>query len=120
MTLTVCSRIQDKAAEQESALEEEIDDRNCFQTEAECTVAWLAETKQELNAIHPGKEVSDVMETMEKQKVNKWCSHHGYFEHFILKFILSTLSNCNGLFIHYFVVEKVVKKNLSHRKVAKR
>ncbi|VDI56143.1 nesprin-1, partial [Mytilus galloprovincialis] len=62
-------RIQDNANEYHVALQDEVDDRGAFQTEADQTVQWLAEAKMELERLDPGKEVADVVERIEKQKV---------------------------------------------------
>jgi hypothetical protein len=49
--------------------QEEIDDRGSFQNETDQTVQWLSEAKMELERLDPGKEVADVVERIEKQKV---------------------------------------------------
>jgi hypothetical protein len=62
-------RVQDNANEYHIALQEEIDDRGSFQNETDQTVQWLSEAKMELERLDPGKEVADVVERIEKQKV---------------------------------------------------
>ena len=50
-------------------LQEEIDDREGFNTEAVQTVDWLIETKTELQQLGATMEAPEVMEKIEKLKV---------------------------------------------------
>ena len=50
-------------------LQEEIDDREGFNTEAVQTVDWLTETKTELQQLGPTMEAPEVTEKIEKIKV---------------------------------------------------
>ena len=50
-------------------LQEEIDDREGFNTEAVQTVDWLTETKTELQQLGATMEAPEVMEKIEKLKV---------------------------------------------------
>lgn len=62
-------RIGDRACEQKQLLQEEIDDREGFNTEAQQTVEWLTETKAELAQLAPCMEEPDIIEKIEKIKV---------------------------------------------------
>ena len=62
-------RIADKTKETKQMLQEEIDDREGFNTEAVQTVDWLVETKTELQQLGPTMEAPEVSEKIEKIKV---------------------------------------------------
>ena len=64
-------RIADKSKESKQLLQEEIDDREGFTTEAVQTVDWLTETKTELQQLGPRMEAPEVVERIEKLKVNR-------------------------------------------------
>ncbi|KAK3091950.1 hypothetical protein FSP39_023939 [Pinctada imbricata] len=62
-------RTQEKAKEQHAALQEELEDRDMFNKEMNQITTTLASAKDKLVNLGPGKEVTDVMEKIEKQKV---------------------------------------------------
>ena len=65
-----CHRIADKSKESKQLLQEEIDDREGFTTEAVQTVDWLTETKTEIQQLGPRMEAPEVVERIEKLKVD--------------------------------------------------
>ena len=50
-------------------LQEEIDDREGFNTEARQTIDWLQETRAELHTLNPTMEMPELMERVEKLRV---------------------------------------------------
>ena len=71
-------RIADKTKETKQMLQEEIDDREGFNTEAVQTVDWLVETKTELQQLGPTMEAPEVSEKIEKIKVTTHVYTHYY------------------------------------------
>ena len=68
-SLYLSYRVGDQVREQKQLLQEEIDDREGFNTEAIQTVEWLTETKAEVQQLAPSMEGPEIMEKMEKLKV---------------------------------------------------
>ncbi|KAL3874930.1 hypothetical protein ACJMK2_037882, partial [Sinanodonta woodiana] len=62
-------RIQDKVKEHQEILQEEIEDREGFNTEADHMLKWLHGIEAELQQLHGAMEVSDVMERIDKLRL---------------------------------------------------
>lgn len=61
--------MSENVEECEQTVQEEVDDREAFQTEIQQTISWLKDTQQQLSNLRPGKDFAQSQERLEKQKV---------------------------------------------------